>query len=557
MLYYDLKTESKRKSIGNAIARDIELRRIARTVKRQYNNNCLVRGASGTGKSALLEAFAYRCATGKIEGFEDAALIKLDTGSLKKSLAQANNAEMVAYLNAAFSGLPANTIVFVDDFDNAVPERKISEMAQIFSPFFERNDLKLCISMQETHYNKLHEENPSFFQNFEEIDLKETDVKETAQILEALKPAFEKEYGISIEPQTLKVVSESAKKINDDKKMPLRAIHLLDEALAFAKISGEKALGLKHVQEIFAEKTGLPSHTLSATDTTLLKNLEDVLRKSVIGQDAAIKRVADVVRRSRMGLRNPNRPNGSFLFMGPSGVGKTELSKTLAKIVYGTERAFARIDMSEFSEQHTVHRLIGAPPGYIGFENGGQLTNTISRQPYSLVLLDEIEKAHAKIFDIFLQVLDDGRLTDGQGKTVSFTNSIVIATSNLGIQEIVQTFENGGDVNDPKFVEKTMMPILLKHFRTEFLNRFDAIIVFNPLSVDDLVKVAYLEIKKIEERTAEHKVKFNIEERILRQKIEQIADLRFGARPVKRFVEQTCENLIVTRLLQSRLNRQG
>ncbi|TSC66657.1 MAG: ATP-dependent Clp protease ATP-binding subunit ClpB, partial [Candidatus Doudnabacteria bacterium Gr01-1014_77] len=238
------------------------------------------------------------------------------------------------------------------------------------------------------------------------------------------------------------------------------------------------------------------------------------------------------------------------LFLGPSGVGKTETCKVLAKTVYGSERSFTRIDMSEFSEQHTVQRLIGAPPGYIGFETGGQLTNAISEQPYSLILLDEIEKAHPKIFDIFLQVFDDGRLTDGQGKTVNFTNSIVIATSNLGIEEIVQAFKKGVDVSSASFMEKTLMPILMKNFRTEFLNRFDAIVVFNPLSIDKLVEIAELEIKKIEERVKEHNIRFNIDPEILKEKIQSINDLRFGARPVKRFVEQTCESLIAMKLLE-------
>jgi ATP-dependent Clp protease ATP-binding subunit ClpB len=248
-----------------------------------------------------------------------------------------------------------------------------------------------------------------------------------------------------------------------------------------------------------------------------------------------------------MGLRNPHKPLGSFLFLGPSGVGKTELAKLLATKVYGSERHFTRIDMSEFTEQHTVQRLIGAPPGYVGFEAGGQLTNTVKHQPYSLILLDEIEKANPRIFDIFLQVFDDGRLSDGQGQVVDFTNTIVIATSNIGINEIVQAYTNNEPEGD--FSEKALLPILQEHFRTEFLNRFDAIIVFNPLSTEDLLKVAYLEIKKIEARTVEHGIKFNIEPQVLKKRIEQLIDLRMGARPVKRFIEQTCESLIASKLL--------
>jgi ATP-dependent Clp protease ATP-binding subunit ClpC len=550
VFYYDLKIEAKRKAISNVVARDTEIKRIARTMQRQYNNNCLIRGESGTGKTALLEAFAYQISKGVLNGFESCLLVKLDTTNLKKTFGGLTNPETATYLITAFRNLPENTIVFIDDFENIIVENKFSEFNQIFEPFFDRADLKLFITISEPRYIKLHEENPSFFQNFEQINLKESATKETEEILAALSPSFEKEYSIAVPKDTVKNVVNLSQKIASDKKSPLRAIHLLDEALAFAKISGAKTLDKKHVQEIFSEKTGIPSATLNSTDSSLLKNLDVEIKKNVVGQDNAIKIIADIVRRGRMGLRNPNRPTGSFLFLGPSGVGKTELSKVLAKTVYGSERAFTRIDMSEFGEQHTVQRLIGAPPGYVGFEAGGQLTNSIAEQPYSLILLDEIEKAHSKIFDIFLQVFDDGRLTDGQGKTISFTNSIVIATSNLGIEEIADGFKNNIDVNSPEYLENTLMPILMKNFRTEFLNRFDAIIVFNPLGIEDLIKIAMLEIKKIEERTKDHNIKFNIDPNVLRTKIVQIADPRFGARPVKRFIETTCEGLIAAKLLE-------
>lgn len=549
MIYYDLKIESKRKAIGNVVARETELRRIARTLKRQYNNNCLILGDNGTGKSALLEAFAYQVSTNQIPGFENSTLAKLDTNNLKKTIGALTNPETAPYLIGAFRNLPEDTIIFIDDFENIIVENKFSEFNQIFEPFFERSDLRLLATMEESRYQKLREENPSFFQNFEPINLKESDLQETLEIIKGLSPAFTKEYSIDVSEEGIKSVVELSKKITSDKKFPLRAIHLLDEALAFAKISQANKLEKKHVQEIFAEKTGIPSATLNNNDSALLKSLEEEIKKNVIGQDPAVKIISDIVRRGRMGLRNPNRPTGSFLFLGPSGVGKTELSKVLAKTVYGSERAFTRIDMSEFGEQHTVQRLIGAPPGYVGFEAGGQLTNAIAEQPYSLILLDEIEKAHSKIFDIFLQVFDDGRLTDGQGKTINFTNSIVITTSNLGINEIAEAFSAGEDVNGDSFIEGALMPILMKNFRTEFLNRFDAIIVFNPLNTEDLFKIAMLEIKKIEERTKDHGIKFNIDPNVLRSKIVSISDPRFGARPVKRFIETTCENLIAAKLM--------
>lgn len=557
MIYYDLKEEAQKKNIGDVVARETELKRIARTLLRQYNNNILVLGASGTGKSALMEGFAYRASKGKIPGFENSLLVKFDNQNLKRLIEQSGNSDIASYLQGAFKSLPENTVVFIDDLENILTD-KTYELNKIFEPFFDNPSLRLCISVGEARYQKLLENYPSFFQNFEEIALKENDLKETEEIISALSPAFAKEYGIKINPSAIKNLVAQSKRITGDKKFPLLAIHFLDESLAFAKISGANELTTQHVGEIFSEKTGVPSTSLSGNDTELLRSLEEKIGENVIGQDRAVKIVSDIVRRSRMGLRNPNRPSGSFLFLGPSGVGKTELAKVLAKTVYGSERAFTRIDMSEFGEQHTVQRLVGAPPGYIGFEAGGQLTNSIKEQPYSLILLDEIEKAHPKIFDIFLQVFDDGRLTDGQGETVNFTNSIVVATSNIGINEIVEEFKSAATeeegfakLADPKFMETKLMPILLDNFRTEFLNRFDAIILFNPLSVDNLIKIAMLEIKKIEERVKDHNIKFNIDPSILSGKIAELNDYRFGARPVKRFVEETCEGLIAAKILSS------
>jgi ATP-dependent Clp protease ATP-binding subunit ClpC len=547
MIYFDLKEEAKLKTIGNVVARDIELRRVGRTLQRQYNNNVLLIGASGTGRSALMEGFAYQASMGLIKGFEDSTFAKLDNGDFKKLLDQLSNPEVFAYLQAAMNSLPKGTVLFIDDFENAIPEGRLQEVGRVFETFFSRSDLSLFISVNERKLQRLFEEAPGFFQHLEEIRLKESDAKETKTIVHALSPAFMKEYEVVFDQEITDLVVEQAKRMGGEKKFPLRALHFLDETLAHAKIQGKRRLERSDVLEIFAEKTGIPTGQLSNEDIAMLQNLEDDLGQNLIGQQKAVQIVSDVIRRARMGLRNPNRPLGSFLFLGPSGVGKTELAKLLAKKVYGSERHFTRIDMSEFGEQHTVQRLIGAPPGYVGFEAGGQLTNAVKHQPYSLVLLDEIEKANPRIFDIFLQVFEDGRLSDGQGQVVDFTNAIVIATSNIGISEIVEAYTQNALNED--FEEKTLFPILQSHFRTEFLNRFDAIIVFNPLSTDDLLKVAYLEIKKIEARTANHEIKFNIDPKILKQRIDKLIDYRLGARPVKRFIEQTCESLIAAKLL--------
>ena len=551
MIFYDLQREAQRKTIGDVVCRDIELLRLGRTVRRQYNNNALIRGIPGIGKSALLEGFCYRLALGKIPGFlaNEYAPIKLEANDLRRLSA---SAEGLSQIIGGFKSLPAKTIVIIDDIHLAIGTEsgKSSALEQIIQNLLQRPDVSMLAAITENAYQKLLADSQNFLKLFEQIELKETDAAQTAEITAALGPAFAKEYGIAIDPAAARSAAQLSRKMQSAAAQPLRAIHFLDESLAYAKINGHEELSIADIRRVFSEKTGIPDETLSGGDREFLNGLSQTLRAKVIGQDYAVEAVADVIQRSRMGLRNPQRPYGSFLFLGTSGVGKTELAKTLAQVVYGSERSFTRIDMSEFGEAHTAQRLLGAPPGYIGFESGGQLTNAVQERPYSLILLDEIEKANAKIFDIFLQVFDDGRLTDGRGQTAQFTNSILIATSNLGVAEITEGFEAGRNLNGPEFISEKLMPVLLRRFSPEFLNRFDAIIIFEPLGTEELLKIAQLEIKKIEQRVAEHDIHFDISPDILRTKIVELADPRMGARPIKRFVEQTCERLIAMKLLE-------
>ena len=547
MIFFDLKQEAAKKTIGDTVARETEISRLGRTVHRQYNNNVLLSGQSGSGKSALIESFAYRIALGKISALKDYSLIKLDSSELAR---MSTSTEGLSQIVSGFHAIPAKTILFIDDFQ-ITNEAKPVGIKSAFSIVLERADVSVVMAISENGYQKVLTENPNFLKHFEHIALNESDSAQTTEIIGALAGSFAEEYKIKISPTAAKDAATLSQKLSSSQHQPLRAIHFLDECLAFAKMNGAGELLPTHIRQVFSESTGIPSESLSASDADFLRNLEPSLAKNVIGQDRAVHAVADVIRRSRMGLRNPNRPYGSFLFLGTSGVGKTELAKTLAKTVYGSERLFTRIDMSEFSEAHTVQRLTGAPPGYIGFEAGGQLTNAAQEHPYSLILLDEIEKANPKIFDIFLQVFDDGRLTDGRGHTAQFTNSILIATSNIGVDEIITGINSGKDVGDPIFISEQLMPALLRNFRPEFLNRFDSIIVFNPLGQEELLQIAQLEIRKIEERTAEHNIHFDIDPKILKTKIAEIADPRLGARPIKRFIEETCERLIAMKLMDT------
>ena len=279
-----------------------------------------------------------------------------------------------------------------------------------------------------------------------------------------------------------------------------------------------------------------------------MKNLEQTLGARIVDQDGAIKSISTTLQRAKLGLRSPDRPLGSFLMLGPSGVGKTETAKCVAELLFGKSDNFIRFDMSEFQQDHTVQRLIGAPAGYIGYGEGGALTNALRKEPHSLVLLDEIEKAHPKVFDIFLQVLDDGRLTSGENETVDARNAIVMATSNAAVAEILEACKDGS-IDDDTFVAEKIMPILTATFRPEFINRFDKVVIFKPLALPSLMRIAQLEIAKTERRLAKHRVRFEIKNEELQGHIERMADPRFGARPVKRFVEETCETLLMRSLL--------
>lgn len=310
---------------------------------------------------------------------------------------------------------------------------------------------------------------------------------------------------------------------------------------------------LEHVHQFVAEQRGIPLEAIASAQHQRLVELPTYLRTRIIGQDHAITNVSSVLTRAHAGFRATQRPIASFLFLGPSGVGKTELAKALSSYLYRDPRAFVRIDMSEFSESHTVQRLVGAPPGYVGYEEGGQLTNPVEREPYSLVLLDEIEKAHPKVFDIFLQLLDDGRLTDGRGKTVDYSQTVVVATSNIGLSEIVRAARAGQLTTHDEFLTRTLLPLLVEHFRPEFLNRFDAIVVFQPLTPTALATIARNELATIRAQLAARQITLQVSDATLKQLAQRGYQPTFGARPIKRLIQDTIVSPIAERIVRGEI----
>jgi ATP-dependent Clp protease ATP-binding subunit ClpB len=307
------------------------------------------------------------------------------------------------------------------------------------------------------------------------------------------------------------------------------------------------------IAEVVSRWTGIPVSKMLEGERDKLLKMEDELHKRVVGQDEAVHAVADAIRRSRAGLSDPNRPNGSFLFLGPTGVGKTELCKALAEFMFDTTDAMVRIDMSEFMEKHSVSRLVGAPPGYVGYEEGGYLTEAVRRRPYSVILLDEVEKAHPDVFNILLQVLDDGRLTDGQGRTVDFRNTVIVMTSNLGSQMIQDAAESGGDAEEQYTQMKaSVMGVVQAHFRPEFINRLDEIVVFRPLDKNQIRAIAKIQLEYLEKRLAERQLKLDVGDDALTLLGNVGFDPVYGARPLKRAIQQQLENPLARQILEGR-----
>ncbi len=371
----------------------------------------------------------------------------------------------------------------------------------------------------------------------------------------ALDQLSDSEIGIILNEHAIPFSAEIialARRFLHQSAAPGNIIQLWHAARQIAEQRQEKP-ELKHIHEYISERRGMPINAISGKTNEQLKTLEVDISQELIGQANAVRTVSKVLTRAYAGFRNESKPVASFLFLGPSGVGKTELAKILSRKLYQDQKAFHRVDMSEFTESHTVHRLIGAPPGYVGFEEGGQLTNPVEQEPYSLVLLDEIEKAHPKVFDVFLQLLDDGRLTDGRGKTVDFTHTTIVATSNIGLREIVDGTKDGSIKDHERFLNTSLLPLLLTHFRPEFLNRFDAIIVFEPLSIQTLQKIGEQEINNLSTKLLKRGINLTVRPETVIALSNKAYQPTFGARPMKRMIENEIESVIAERIIRDEL----
>ena len=520
-----------------------------------------------------------------------------------------------------------NIILFIDEIHTIVGAGSAEgaiDAANILKPMLARGEFQLIGTTTIEEYRKYIEKDTALERRFSPINVPEPSKEDTIDILKGLRDKYEAHHNVKITDEAINSAVELSVRYINDRFLPDKAIDLIDEAASKARLNEfiepelikklqeeiekvkndkeeailnqkfEKAAELRdkeaklqeklekeelkwknkntkmivtindeNIAEVISSSTGIPTDKINKTENQKLKNLEKMLHERVIGQNEAVEAVAKAIRRGRVGLKNPNRPIGSFLFLGPTGVGKTELSKAVAECLFGGEKDLIRIDMSEYMEPHSVSKLIGSPPGYVGYEEGGQLTEKIRRKPYAVILLDEVEKAHPDVMNILLQILDDGRLTDSNGRTVDFKNTVIIMTSNIGARLITDKknlgFGNSSDEDFAKEYENTkkdVMAELKKEFRPEFINRIDEIIVFHKLNDDEIKQIIELMLKQLEERLKEQKINIKIDESVKELIAKQGINKAFGARPLRRTIQNLVEDNLAEAILDSKSSNQ-
>ena len=555
----NLVAKAQQGNIDPLIGRDDEIERTIHVLCRRRKNNPIYVGDPGVGKTALAEGLALKIHHGKVpDVLKNAVIYALDMGALLAGTKFRGDFE--ARLKGVLAGLKKlpNSILFIDEIHTIVGAGATSggsmDASNILKPALASGELK-CIGSTTYHdYKSYFERDRALARRFQRIEVPEPSQDEAYKILEGLKPHYEKHHGVHYSTGAIRAaVQLSAKHIND-RKLPDKAIDVIDEVGAAVKIQPpdkrKKSIGAKDIERIVAKIAKIPPRSVSTSDKEQLQNLDRDLKLTVFGQDTAIDTLTSTIRLSRSGLGHPEKPIGCFLFSGPTGVGKTEVAKQLAHTM-GIE--FIRFDMSEYMEKHTVSRLIGAPPGYVGFDQGGLLTDAINRNPYAVLLLDEIEKAHPDLFNILLQVMDHAALTDNNGKKADFRNIILIMTTNAGAREMSGTpLGFGARSNAGKGKEA-----IEKMFSPEFRNRLDAMIVFNSLSMEIIERVVDKFIIELDHQLNEKKVFLQLTVKARRWLAEKGYDPSFGARPMARLIQNEIKRVLADEILFGQLQSGG
>lgn len=551
----NLNNLAKDGEIDPLIGRTDTLSRLFQVLGRRRKNNPILVGESGVGKTAIAEGLAKSIADGKApEIFKDYQVMSLDVGSLVAGTKYRGDFEKKMKSMMDYLKKTQKIILFVDEIHTIIGAGSASggalDASNLLKPALARGDIKCIGATTYKEYRQIFERNNSLSRRFQKVQIDEPTTEEAIQILEGLKNKFEHYHGITYSKEALKSAVELSNKYLQDSKLPDKAIDLIDEAGSQKKLSKSKGKIIRKsdIESLISKITKIPAMQLNASSKENLNNLEGNLKSVIFGQDHAVDDVVSAVKTSKAGIGNDDKPICSFLFTGPTGVGKTELTKQLAFFL-GIE--FVRLDMSEFMEKHSISKLIGSPPGYVGYEQGGYLTEEINKKPHSVLLLDEIEKAHPDIFNILLQILDYGNLTDSNGRNINFKNTIIVMTSNTGAVEAegesVGFIEQGSEDKFEKAVSKAFAP--------EFRNRLDGIINFNSLSNNNLESVVKKLIIEVEAKLNEKGIDIEFNDDVIKLVLEKGFDAKLGARPLSRAVDKLIKKPISTMLIEDSIKR--
>lgn len=560
MFTVDLVQSAADGKLDPLVGREIELERMIQVLCRRRKNNPVFVGDPGVGKTALAEGLAQRINSGVVPDLlKNVRIYSLDLGALLAGTKFRGDFEQRLKGVIASLTKKKDAIMFIDEIHTIVGAGATSsgsmDASNILKPSLATGELRCIGSSTYEEYKNHFEKDRALSRRFEKIEIAEPSISETVEILKGLRRCYEEHHGIVYTDASLKAAAELSSKYINDRYLPDKAIDVIDEAGAFVKLKGSshrKKINPSDIEKIVAKIARIPTRNVSTSDKAKLGNLEERLKEFVFGQDAAIKSLVTSIKRNRAGLGSPERPIGSFLFTGPTGVGKTEVARQVAMNL-GVH--FFRFDMSEYMEKHSVARLIGAPPGYIGFEQGGLLTDGIRKHPHSVLLLDEIEKAHSDLYNILLQVLDHATLTDNSGKKADFRNVIIMMTSNAGTREMdVQTIGFGDQQYDTQSKGKKAIE---KFFNPEFRNRLDDIITFNPLTVEIMEKVVDKFIAELNEQLTAKKVLLRVSSEAKTWMAQKGHDPRYGARPLTRLIQTDIKDALSEQILFGRLEKGG
>ncbi len=618
----DMTKKAAENTYDPVIGREDVLERVIQILSRRTKNNPVLTGEPGVGKTAVAEGLAQRIADGRVPAnLKNRRIISMDlVGMLSGARFRGDFEERIkTFLEEAEAD--GNVILFIDELHMIMGAgagaSETMDAANILKPILARGGLQVIGATTLKEYRRYIEKDAAFERRFQPVAVEEPDQEDAVKILLGLKGRYESYHGLTITEDAVRAAVSLSSRYIQDRFLPDKAVDLMDEAASRIRTRAlstpswlldledeirrigrekkkaadaqeyEKAAVLRDSQnslvkeltekqtewqkqqcscvdaediaEVVSAWTGIPVTMLTEDETRQLRELESSLHSRVIGQDDAVRAVARAIRRGRTGVADPDRPVGSFLFLGPTGVGKTELCRAMAEVLFHDENAMIRLDMSEYMEQYTVSKLIGSPPGYVGYDEGGQLTEMVRRKPYSIILLDEIEKAHPDVWNTLLQILDDGRLTDAQGRTVSFKNTIIVMTSNIGAREITGKSSLGFARNEESEEERReenirsrVMEAVKMTFRPEFINRLDEVIVFHPLKQEDVRKIADLQIAKLADRMKKQGITLRVEESAVDLLSEKGYDPAFGARPLKRTIQSMLQNAVADRILDGK-----